>query len=130
MPSRLIHAATVTRSTIASIDGDGATCTQPTCAVSSAPCERPATHALKMVIPDAGVRAHHAEGFLGIHLCGQHSEEAEAWAFINENPAMLALMQAMADGDAKLDVDEAYVAGVPIGSPEYKAWRELECRVN
>ena len=40
------QAVTVMRSVIESMDGDGATCTQPVCAIASAPCARPATQAV------------------------------------------------------------------------------------
>lgn len=83
-----------------------------------------------MTVPDAAYMGRHAWGFLGILTCQPHAEEAEAWEFLDRNPAMIALMEAASDGETVLDYGEAYISGVPIGSAEYKAWRAMEARVN
>lgn len=88
-------------------------------------CKREATHALKMIVPDAGIRARAAWGFLGICLCAEHSAEAEDWEDVASNPAIRMLLQSTCDAETELAFDDAYVEPVPLESREARAWAAM-----
>lgn len=94
-------------------------------------CGAPGTQALKVVIPSAsGLRATAAEGLLGVVMCDDHFNEAEIQEDFLMHPAVQMLFQRVLDDAAKPDWSEAYLVAVPVGSAEFKAWREMDATVH
>lgn len=91
-------------------------------------CTSEATHALKLVIPDATTDATSAEGLLGVELCALHITEAQAKPFVGGNPAIEALMRAVAEPGTEPDFTEAYIEPVAVGGVEYLAWQRQKAR--
>lgn len=89
-------------------------------------CQAEATHALKLVVPDARSSDTSAEGLLGVSLCATHCAEATAKPFLERNPAIEALLCSVCEEGTEPDFDEAYIEGVPLGSLEHKAWQAAE----
>lgn len=84
-------------------------------------CRAKATHAVKMVVPDRNSDRTAAEGFLGVELCKEHLAECKTKPFFDANPAIEKLLRNLAAPGTEPDVLEAYVEGVPLGSPEHLA---------
>lgn len=91
-------------------------------------CVSEATHALKLIVPDANTDATSAEGLLGVELCLAHIAEAQAKPFLDGNPAMEAVFRAVAEPGTEPDFMEAYVEPVAVGGVEYLAWQRQKVR--
>lgn len=88
-------------------------------------CDREATHAVKLVVPDSLSDETSAEGLIGVELCQAHMDEARAWEFTGVGSAFSALVGWLARPGTVPDLSEAYVESVPVGSPEHRAFMRL-----
>lgn len=94
-------------------------------------CQKEGTVALKIIVPSAsGMRLTAAEGLLGVILCESHFEDAELVPEFVNHPAIQRLFAQVMDDAAAPVWDDAYLDAVPLDSPEFKAWKSMEARVN
>ena len=77
-----------------------------------------------MVVPDAWSDATAAEGLLGVNLCDDHLAEQLTMPIVR-NAEMERLLGMMADPQTEPDFPEAYLEGVPLGSPEHRAFMAM-----
>lgn len=87
-------------------------------------CPHAATHALKLCVPPVdgspeGIRD--ATVLLGLTLCEDHLDEADAQSFLDSAGAQLKPLITMGNPSMKPDWPRAYIEGVPLTSPEYQA---------
>lgn len=91
-------------------------------------CEAEATHALKMVIPSSsGMRPTAAEGLLGVVMCDDCFGDAEVDPDFLCDPVIRMLFQGVIEEGTEPSWGDVYLEAVDLGSPDYKAWRSLEC---
>ena len=86
-------------------------------------CPHAATHAVKLCVPPVagspeGTRD--ATVLLGLTLCEDHLDEADAQAFLDSAGGQLKPLITMGNPSMKPDWPRAYVEGVIIGSPEHQ----------
>lgn len=84
-------------------------------------CDRKATNAVKVVVPDVLSDETSAEGLIGIELCDDHIHEAKAWEF-SAWGVFKSMIGHIATPGTEPAVEEAYVEGVPIGGMEHQAF--------
>lgn len=89
-------------------------------------CRCVATHAIKMIVPDAVRDEAAAEGLLGIEMCSECALAAEEGGIEPIPPIVAALADVLRFPGAVPDVDEAYLTAIPLGSPEHLAFKSLE----
>jgi len=95
-------------------------------------CPSEATHALKVVVPDTTTDRTCAEVlFSETVLCARHIEDEQAARlFESAGEDLKALFRTSAAEGTAPDFDEAYCEGVPIDSPEHRAYLGLAPKPN
>lgn len=87
-------------------------------------CRETATHAVKLVIPDANSDETSAEGCIGVELCARHIADAESWEFESLAAILAPHVAKLAAPGTVPDLSSAYVEAIPVTAAEHVEFME------